>query len=231
MWCTNVFVPNWTHDCDLAAQRLISLTAVAEFEDTTQYVCRSMCFSSPFQLLNWRQSRRCLCKTDRASMCLRCFCCYWICFAADLCCNASFPSISSLLSPIIQSCSAWASALQRFSSSCWSQGPQTWTITVSLFPLSHDSNHYISPCCAPWKYPKNTQYHVFRCTDSELVCLRVFSAVRLALSAVIGVVGGVLLVMSWWRFGSVMACIIVVGLMLGFLIASTVMFTPLGMSF
>ncbi|XP_058480710.1 transmembrane 7 superfamily member 3 [Solea solea] len=51
---------------------------------------------------------------------------------------------------------------------------------------------------------------------------------RLAVSAVIGVVGGVLLVMSWWRFGSVMACIVVVGLMLGFLIASTVFFTPLG---
>ncbi|XP_035002961.1 transmembrane 7 superfamily member 3 isoform X2 [Hippoglossus stenolepis] len=51
---------------------------------------------------------------------------------------------------------------------------------------------------------------------------------RLALSAVIGVVGGVLLVMSWWRFGSVMVCVVVVGLMLGFLIASTVLFTPLG---
>ncbi|XP_074482387.1 transmembrane 7 superfamily member 3 isoform X2 [Sebastes fasciatus] len=50
----------------------------------------------------------------------------------------------------------------------------------------------------------------------------------LAVSVVIGVVGGVLLVMSWWRFGSVMACVIVVGLMLGFLIASTVLFTPLG---
>ncbi|XP_070848632.1 transmembrane 7 superfamily member 3 isoform X2 [Chaetodon trifascialis] len=50
----------------------------------------------------------------------------------------------------------------------------------------------------------------------------------LAVSAVIGVVGGVLLVMSWWRFGSVMACIVVVGLMLGFLTASTVLFTPLG---
>uniref|UniRef100_A0A4W6G0M0 Transmembrane 7 superfamily member 3 n=1 Tax=Lates calcarifer TaxID=8187 RepID=A0A4W6G0M0_LATCA len=50
----------------------------------------------------------------------------------------------------------------------------------------------------------------------------------LTLSAVIGVVGGVLLVMSWWRFGSVMACVVVVGLMLGFLIASTVLFTPLG---
>ncbi|KAF6722555.1 Transmembrane 7 superfamily member 3 [Oryzias melastigma] len=51
---------------------------------------------------------------------------------------------------------------------------------------------------------------------------------RLAVSAVLGVVGGVLLVMSWWRFGSVMACVVVVGLMLGFLVASVVLFTPLG---
>ncbi|XP_061523554.1 transmembrane 7 superfamily member 3 isoform X1 [Phycodurus eques] len=52
--------------------------------------------------------------------------------------------------------------------------------------------------------------------------------IRLAVSAVIGVVGGVLLVMSWWRFGSIMACVVVVGLMLGFLVASTVLFTLLG---
>ncbi|XP_013873888.1 transmembrane 7 superfamily member 3 isoform X2 [Austrofundulus limnaeus] len=52
--------------------------------------------------------------------------------------------------------------------------------------------------------------------------------IRLTLSGVVGVVGGVLLVMSWWRFGSVMACVVVVGLMLGFLIASIVFFTPLG---
>uniref|UniRef100_A0AAQ5ZTQ5 TM7S3/TM198-like domain-containing protein n=1 Tax=Amphiprion ocellaris TaxID=80972 RepID=A0AAQ5ZTQ5_AMPOC len=57
---------------------------------------------------------------------------------------------------------------------------------------------------------------------------RFFKCVRLALSAVVGVVGGVALVMSWWRFGSVMACVVVVGLMLGFLIASVVLFTPLG---
>ncbi|KAF7664948.1 hypothetical protein LDENG_00159710 [Lucifuga dentata] len=50
----------------------------------------------------------------------------------------------------------------------------------------------------------------------------------LALAAVIGVVGGVILVMSWWRFGSVMACVVVIGLMLGFLVASMVFFTPLG---
>ncbi|XP_061570194.1 transmembrane 7 superfamily member 3 [Cololabis saira] len=53
-------------------------------------------------------------------------------------------------------------------------------------------------------------------------------SIRLAVSAVVGVVGGVFLVMSWWRFGSVMACVVVVGLMLGFLISSTVLFTPLG---
>ncbi|XP_071403432.1 transmembrane 7 superfamily member 3 [Centroberyx affinis] len=52
--------------------------------------------------------------------------------------------------------------------------------------------------------------------------------IRLALTAVIGMVGGVILVMSWWRFGSVMACVVVVGLMLGFLLASIVFFTPLG---
>ncbi|KAF3859400.1 hypothetical protein F7725_021799, partial [Dissostichus mawsoni] len=64
--------------------------------------------------------------------------------------------------------------------------------------------------------------------DEMSKCERPLCAVCLAVSAVIGVVGGVLLVMSWWRFGSVMACIVVVGLMLGFLIASTVLFTPLG---
>lgn len=44
----------------------------------------------------------------------------------------------------------------------------------------------------------------------------------------LGVLGGVVLVMSWWRSGSVMACVVVVGLMLGFLVASAVLFTPLG---
>lgn len=52
--------------------------------------------------------------------------------------------------------------------------------------------------------------------------------VNLAVSAVIGVLGGVTLVTSWWRFGSVMSCVVVVGLVLGFMVASTVLFTPLG---
>ncbi|XP_026066135.1 transmembrane 7 superfamily member 3-like [Carassius auratus] len=51
---------------------------------------------------------------------------------------------------------------------------------------------------------------------------------RLALTALMGVVGGVAMVMSWWRFGSVMACVLVVGLILGFLISSIAFFTPLG---
>lgn len=52
--------------------------------------------------------------------------------------------------------------------------------------------------------------------------------VNLAVSAVIGVLGGVTLVTSWWRFGSVMACVVVLGLVLGFMVAATVLFTPLG---
>lgn len=52
--------------------------------------------------------------------------------------------------------------------------------------------------------------------------------IRLALTALIGTVGGVFLVMCWWRFGSIMACVMVVGLNLGFLLASAVFFTPLG---
>ncbi|KAM6985419.1 transmembrane 7 superfamily member 3 [Aplochiton taeniatus] len=52
--------------------------------------------------------------------------------------------------------------------------------------------------------------------------------IRLALTAVVGVMGGVVLLISWWRFGSVMACVLVVGLMLGFLLSSTIFFTPVG---
>ncbi|XP_072528564.1 transmembrane 7 superfamily member 3 [Salminus brasiliensis] len=52
--------------------------------------------------------------------------------------------------------------------------------------------------------------------------------IRLALTAVMGVVGGVILVMTWWRFGSVMVCVVVVGLIHGFLFASIIFFTPLG---
>ncbi|MCJ8736253.1 hypothetical protein PDJAM_G00256710 [Pangasius djambal] len=64
-----------------------------------------------------------------------------------------------------------------------------------------------------------------------LVCFlghRFFKCVRLALTALIGVVGGVILVMTWWRFGSVMACVVVAGLILGFLISSIIFHTPLG---
>ncbi|TSK13539.1 Transmembrane 7 superfamily member 3 [Bagarius yarrelli] len=52
--------------------------------------------------------------------------------------------------------------------------------------------------------------------------------IRLALTALIGVVGGMVLMMTWWRFGSVMACIIVAGLTFSFLISSIIFFTPLG---
>lgn len=76
-----------------------------------------------------------------------------------------------------------------------------------LSVLSHDVQHFML----------FTAVCVFLC------------AVRLTLSAVLGVVGGIILVMIWWRFSSVVAVVvIVVGLMLGFLLASVVLFTPLG---
>ncbi|XP_077194025.1 transmembrane 7 superfamily member 3 [Paroedura picta] len=52
--------------------------------------------------------------------------------------------------------------------------------------------------------------------------------VNLGLTALAGVVGGLLLVAYWWRFGIVFLCMLVVGLVLGFLVAATVFFTPLG---
>ncbi|XP_074682566.1 transmembrane 7 superfamily member 3 isoform X5 [Strix aluco] len=51
---------------------------------------------------------------------------------------------------------------------------------------------------------------------------------RLTLTAVAGIIGGLFLVASWWRFGSVLLCMFVIGLVLGFLFSSTVFFTPLG---
>ncbi|XP_025901708.1 transmembrane 7 superfamily member 3 [Nothoprocta perdicaria] len=52
--------------------------------------------------------------------------------------------------------------------------------------------------------------------------------VRLILTAVAGIIGGLLLVAAWWRFGSVLLCMLIIGLVLGFLFSSAVFFTPLG---
>ncbi|XP_038621246.1 transmembrane 7 superfamily member 3 [Tachyglossus aculeatus] len=52
--------------------------------------------------------------------------------------------------------------------------------------------------------------------------------VRLALTAVAGSLGGVLLVACWWRFGLLVVCMPCVGLVLGFLVSAAVFFTPLG---
>ncbi|KAM9313431.1 transmembrane 7 superfamily member 3 [Gastrophryne carolinensis] len=51
---------------------------------------------------------------------------------------------------------------------------------------------------------------------------------RLALTTIIGLIGGMLLVGCWWRFGCIYICMLLVGLVLGFLVASTVFFTPIG---
>ncbi|NWU28267.1 TM7S3 protein, partial [Dyaphorophyia castanea] len=53
-------------------------------------------------------------------------------------------------------------------------------------------------------------------------------SVRLILTAVAGIIGGLLLVVSWWRFGSVLLSMFVIGLVLGFLFSATLFFTPIG---
>ncbi|RXM99807.1 Transmembrane 7 superfamily member 3 [Acipenser ruthenus] len=55
-----------------------------------------------------------------------------------------------------------------------------------------------------------------------------FKSVRLSLTALMGVMGGVLLVLCWWRFGSPLLSILIVGLILGFLFSSIFFFTPIG---
>nr|XP_033807578.1 transmembrane 7 superfamily member 3 isoform X2 [Geotrypetes seraphini] len=52
--------------------------------------------------------------------------------------------------------------------------------------------------------------------------------IRLVLTVVTGVAGGFLFVAYWWRFGCVFLCMVIVGLVLGFLISSLVFFTPIG---
>ncbi|XP_030396631.1 transmembrane 7 superfamily member 3 isoform X1 [Gopherus evgoodei] len=52
--------------------------------------------------------------------------------------------------------------------------------------------------------------------------------VCLILTAVAGLVGGLLLVAYWWRFGFVLLCMLIVGLVLGFFFSSVIFFTPLG---
>ncbi|KAM8974326.1 transmembrane 7 superfamily member 3 [Pelodytes ibericus] len=52
--------------------------------------------------------------------------------------------------------------------------------------------------------------------------------VRLFVTAVTGIGGGLLLVAFWWRCGCVHICMLLVGLVFGFLVASVIFFTPIG---
>lgn len=88
-----------------------------------------------------------------------------------------------------------------------SPGLQQWVLSLCYFPAAVQQDS---------------------CLTHSLASLLLLPTVNLSVSVVIGVLGGVTLVTSWWRFGSVMACVVVVGLVLGFMVASTVLFTPLG---
>uniref|UniRef100_A0A6I8R4Y5 Transmembrane 7 superfamily member 3 n=1 Tax=Xenopus tropicalis TaxID=8364 RepID=A0A6I8R4Y5_XENTR len=50
----------------------------------------------------------------------------------------------------------------------------------------------------------------------------------LGLTTVSGIIGGLLFVGFWWRFGYPLVCVMLVGLVLGFLMASIIFFTPVG---
>ncbi|XP_068133702.1 transmembrane 7 superfamily member 3 [Hyperolius riggenbachi] len=51
---------------------------------------------------------------------------------------------------------------------------------------------------------------------------------RLVITFFTGVFGGLLLVGYWWRLGCVYLCVLLAGLVLGFLVSSIVFFTPIG---
>ncbi|OCT56038.1 hypothetical protein XELAEV_18003059mg [Xenopus laevis] len=50
----------------------------------------------------------------------------------------------------------------------------------------------------------------------------------LGVTSASGIIGGLLFVGFWWRFGCPHVCLLLVGLVLGFLTASIVFFTPIG---
>uniref|UniRef100_A0A670XXH9 Transmembrane 7 superfamily member 3 n=1 Tax=Pseudonaja textilis TaxID=8673 RepID=A0A670XXH9_PSETE len=53
----------------------------------------------------------------------------------------------------------------------------------------------------------------------------------LGLTAAAGIIGALLLVGCWWRFGLVIPCMLIVGLVLGCLVSSALFFTPVGKIF
>ncbi|XP_041113287.1 transmembrane 7 superfamily member 3-like isoform X2 [Polyodon spathula] len=69
--------------------------------------------------------------------------------------------------------------------------------------------------------------HTYACSFTSTLD-NCYTLVRLSLTALMGVVGGVLLVLCWWRFGSHLLSILIVGLVLGFLFSSMFFFTPIG---
>ncbi|CAH1257286.1 TM7SF3 [Branchiostoma lanceolatum] len=53
-------------------------------------------------------------------------------------------------------------------------------------------------------------------------------AVRVGISCMVGSVGGILWTLFWWRFGLAVLSVLLVGLVLGYMFASIIFFTPFG---
>ncbi|XP_070567379.1 transmembrane 7 superfamily member 3-like [Ptychodera flava] len=112
---------------------------------------------------------------------------------------------------------------------CHSSNSPTSLVAVTIFGVLG-----LFICFAGHRYFK-TELFVFGFLITALVFFIIFGAateltylVHLIVSGVFGLVGGTLLVLYWWRFGSVVWCVVFVGFLLGYLIAATLFFTPFG---
>ncbi|XP_077994271.1 transmembrane 7 superfamily member 3-like [Glandiceps talaboti] len=112
---------------------------------------------------------------------------------------------------------------------CHMSASPTSLVTVTIFGVLG-----LMLCFAGHRYFK-TEIFIFGFLMFALVFYIILGAiadlshlVQLLVPAAFGLLGGSLLVLYWWRFGSEVWCVLVAGLLLGYLFASTVFFTPFG---
>ncbi|XP_006821744.1 transmembrane 7 superfamily member 3-like [Saccoglossus kowalevskii] len=113
--------------------------------------------------------------------------------------------------------------------SCYVAADPTLLVIVTVFGIVG-----LFICFVGHRYFK-TEMFIFGFLTFALVFFIIFAAatdwshlVRLILTMVCALLGGCLLLLYWWRFGSVVFCVLIVGMDLGYLFASLVFFTPFG---